>query len=338
MDIALISTVLVIAIVLGFEFTNGFHDAANAIATSVGTRALSPPVALVMAAVFNFIGAFIGYWLGSGVAKTIQSVTQPSDGYAGLALVAAAVLGATAWNLTTWQLGLPSSSTHALIGGVVGAALVAGTGVGWSTIVEKVVIPMVTSPIVGLVLAFLVMRLIVFIFANKNPLKVGAGFRHAQTFSAAAMSLGHGMQDAQKAMGIIFLALVSMGFMGESEGIPVWVVVACAGSISIGTAVGGKKIMTTLGRKIIDLDPARGFSAESVSSAVLYTTSLALSAPVSTTQVITGGIIGAGIEKRVHSVRWNVGVSILWAWGLTLPAAALFAAIIYKLLELLPAV
>lgn len=329
MDWALFFTIVVVGIIVFFEFTNGFHDAANAIATSVGTRALTPPIALAIAAVFNFVGAFIGYWTGSGVAKTIQSVTTPSSGYDGLALVASAVIGAILWNLTTWRLGLPSSSTHALIGGVVGAAIVAGTGVAWATVLDKVVIPMFTSPFVGLILAFAVMRLIRQIFRNKDPHAVGGGFRHAQTVSAAAMAMGHGMQDAQKSMGVIFLALVSMGFLAADATMPVWIVVVCAASISIGTAVGGKRIMRTLGRRIIDLDPARGFAAESVSAGVLYTTALVWAAPVSTTQVITGGIMGAGVEKRVTSVRWSVGVNILYAWVLTLPAAALFAMIVH---------
>lgn len=334
MDWALFFTILVVVIALGFDFTNGFHDAANAIATSVGTRALTPQFALGLAACGNFLGAFIGYWLGSGVAKTIQSVTEPGSGYSGLTLIAAAVIGAILWNLTTWSLGLPSSSTHALIGGVAGAALVAGSGIEWGTIWEKVIIPMVTSPLVGLILAFLVMRAIVKIFGNKNPQKVGGGFRHAQTVSAGAMAVGHGMQDAQKTMGVIFLALISMGYASGSDEMPVWVVAACAGAISIGTAVGGKKIMKTLGRRIIDLDPARGFAAESVSAGVLYTTALVWEAPVSTTQVITGGIMGAGVEKRAKSVRWNVGVNILWAWGLTLPMAALMAALVAWILKL----
>jgi inorganic phosphate transporter, PiT family len=332
-DWALIMTIVVVVIAIGFDFTNGFHDAANAIATSVGTKALTPAVALGMAAVFNFIGAFIGYWTGSGVAKTIQSVTTPGSGYSGLALVASALIGAILWNLSTWRLGLPSSSTHALIGGVVGAALVAGTGVEWSTVWEKVVIPMVTSPFVGLILAFLVMKLILTTLANRNPYRVQGGFRHAQTVSAAAMAMGHGMQDAQKTMGVIFLALISMGYASADAAMPVWVVAACAAAISIGTAVGGKRIMRTLGRRIIDLDPSRGFAAESVSAAVLYTTALVWEAPVSTTQVITGGIMGAGVEKRIHSVRWNVGVNILWAWGLTLPMAALFAAIAHAIIK-----
>jgi PiT family inorganic phosphate transporter len=329
----LILTIVVVIVAVGFDFTNGFHDAANAIATSVGTRALSPPVALTVAAVFNMIGAFVGYWTGSGVAKTIQSVTTPGTGYSGMALIAAALCGAILWNLTTWQFGLPSSSTHALIGAVAGAALIFATGVNWSTVLDKVIIPMVTSPFVGLILAFLVMRAIFYIFRHKNPQKVGGGFRHAQSISAAAMALGHGMQDAQKTMGVIFLLLISMGYASASDEMPVWVVFACAASISAGTAVGGKKIMRTLGRRLIDLDPARGFAAESVASSVLYTTALVWEAPVSTTQIITGAIMGSGAEKRVNSVRWSVGKNILWAWVLTLPAAALLAAIVAFILK-----
>lgn len=334
MDWALIFTIIVVIIAIGFDFTNGFHDAANAIATSVGTRALTPRVALGIAAAFNLLGAFVGYWTGGGVAKTIQSVTTPPTGYAGMALIASAVLGAIGWNMITWRFGLPSSSTHALIGGVVGAALAAGTIVEWNTVWDKVVVPMVTSPFVGLIIAFLIMRAIVFIWGQKNPQKVGRRFRHAQTVSAAALSLGHGMQDAQKTMGVIFLLMISMGYATESQEMPMWIVVACAGAISLGTAVGGKRIMKTLGRRIVQLDPARGFAAESTSAAVLYFTALVWAAPVSTTQIITGGVMGAGVEKRVHSVRWNVGVNILWAWVLTLPMAALLAAVIGLILKL----
>lgn len=335
MDAELVLTVVVILVALGFDFTNGFHDAANAIATSVGTRALTPRTALIMAAICNFVGAF----LGQEVAKTVQSITSPAPGYAGLALIASALVGAIIWNLTTWRLGMPSSSSHALIGGLVGASLAAGTMVKWATVWDKVVIPMVTSPVVGLVGAFLVMRLIAALFANAHPKRVASGFRHAQTVSAAAMALGHGLQDAQKTMGVIVLVLVTMGYLpAGTDTIPTWVVAAAAGAISLGTAAGGKRIMRTLGRRVIDLDPARGFAAESVASGVLYTTAFVFAAPVSTTQVITGAILGAGAEKRRTAVRWNVGVRILYAWLLTLPAAALVAWAVGQLLSLLPGV
>ncbi len=331
MDVALVLTFVVIAVALAFDFTNGFHDAANAIATSVGTRALTPRVALTMAAVCNFVGAF----LGQEVAKTVQSITNPDEGYAGLALIAAALLGAITWNLTTWRFGMPSSSSHALIGGLVGASLAAGTLVKWETVWEKVVIPMVSSPLVGMILAFLLMRLIATVFATADPARVSARFRHAQSVSAAAMALGHGLQDAQKTMGVIVLVLVTMGYLpADYEGIPTWVVASAAGAISLGTAAGGKRIMRTLGRRVIDLDPARGFSAESVASGILYTTAFVFAAPVSTTQIITGAILGAGAEKRRTAVRWNVGVRILVAWVLTLPMAALVAWTIGQLLKL----
>lgn len=327
---ALVLTILIIAIALIFDFTNGFHDAANAIATCVGTHALKPRTALIMAAVCNFVGAF----LGQGVAKTIQSITNPPPGYAGLLLVGAALFGAIAWNLTTWYFGLPSSSSHALIGGIVGAALVAGTLIQWSTVWDKVVIPMVTSPVIGLVLAFLLMRLFVKIFQKRNVKRVNEGFRHSQKITSAMLALGHGLQDAQKTMGIIVLALVSMGYASESDGIPAWVVFAAAAAISLGTLIGGKKIMTTLGRRVIHLTPARGFSAELVSSSILYIAAIGFHAPISTTQVITGSILGAGVEKRFKAVRWSVGVRILWAWVLTLPAAALLAAFCYWFVNL----
>lgn len=333
MDWALFLTIGFVLIAIFFDFTNGFHDAANAIGPAVGTRALTPTAAVVVAAVFNMIGAFVGWWAGSGVARTIQEVTDPGDGFSGLALVTAAVVGAIVWNLTTWRFGIPSSSTHALIGGVVGAALVAGTGVAWETVWDKVIVPMVTSPVVGLIGAFFLMRLFVKMFANRQPQKVGRGFRHSQKFSAAALSMGHGMQDAQKTMGAIVLVLVSMGYLGADDPMPVWVVVVAAGAISAGTAVGGKRIMKTLGRRISDPNPARGFAAESVSSGILYATALGLEAPVSTTQIITGGVIGSGMERRKSAVRWRVGVDILYAWVLTLPAAALVAAILMLLFK-----
>ncbi|MBU6312391.1 MAG: inorganic phosphate transporter family protein [Actinomycetales bacterium] len=329
MDWTLIVVIVLILIALGFDFTNGFHDAANAIATSVGTKALSMRTALIMAAVLNFVGAF----LGQEVAKTIQSVVDPGTGPDAFALVGAALVGAIVWNLITWRFGMPSSSSHALIGAVVGSALVVTSDVNWSTVWNKVIIPMVTSPFVGLILAFLVMRVIYYIWRNRNRQATDRGFRHAQVVSAAAMSLGHGLQDAQKTMGIIALVLIAAGYRdADAQAIPLWVVALCAGAISLGTAFGGQRIMRTLGRRVIDLSPERGFAAESVASSILYVTAYGIQAPVSTTQVITGSILGAGAEKSVKSVRWNVGVNILWAWILTLPMAAIVAAGVHVLL------
>ncbi|MGH3412288.1 MAG: inorganic phosphate transporter [Marmoricola sp.] len=328
MELALIIALVVIA--LGFDFTNGFHDAANAIATSVSTRALTPRVALLLSATMNFVGAF----LGQEVAHTVSDVVQPGGTPAhGLVVVVAALLGAIVWNLVTWYYGLPSSSSHALIGGLVGAALVSGSLVHWSVIVDKVVVPMVLSPVVGFVLAFAAMLTIMWVWRRRNPHRTNRGFRLAQTVSAAAMALGHGLQDAQKTMGVIFLALFTGGFVAASDPLPVWVIVLAASAISLGTYSGGWRIMRTLGRRIIALDPARGFAAESVASTVLYVTAFAYQAPISTTHVITSSVMGVGATKRVSAVRWGIARSIVLAWVVTLPAAAAAAAVCYLLLR-----
>jgi len=330
MELAIVIAVVVVA--LAFDYTNGFHDAANAIATSVSTRALTPRVALILAAVMNFVGAL----LGQQVAKTVQSVLT-IDGVsetAGLVIVLAGLLGAITWNLVTWYLGLPSSSTHALIGGLVGAGLVGGVSVEWQTILDKVVIPMVASPIVGFVLAFLIMLVIMWIFRRRNPHRVFRGFRMAQTVSAAGLALGHGLQDAQKTMGVIFLAVTTAGYYSASdESLPLWIVISSAAAISFGTYSGGWRIMRTLGRRIIHLDPARGFSAETAGTAVLYTTAFVFEAPISTTHVITSAIMGAGATKRFSAVRWGVARSIVTAWVLTFPMAGSAAALIFVILR-----
>ena len=334
MELAIVIAVVVVA--LTFDYTNGFHDAANAIATSVSTRALTPRVALILAAVMNFVGAL----LGQEVAKTVQSVLT-IDGVSqnhGLVISLAGLIGAISWNLVTWYFGLPSSSSHALIGGLVGAAITAGAVVHWATIVDKVLIPMVLSPIFGFAAAFAVMLAIMWIFRKRNPHKVFRGFRMAQTFSAAALALGHGLQDAQKTMGVIFLTLTSAGYYtnaaGEpQENLPLWVVVLAASAISLGTYSGGWRIMRTLGRRIIHLDPARGFAAESVGASVLYTTAFVFHAPISTTHTITSAIMGAGATKRFSAVRWGVARSIVAAWVLTFPMAGLVAAGFYLVLH-----
>ncbi|SFB88262.1 inorganic phosphate transporter, PiT family [Nocardioides terrae] len=333
MELAIVITVVVVA--LAFDYTNGFHDAANAIATSVSTRALTPRIALTLAAVMNFVGALLGQKVAHTVADTLD--ISADDAKNALVIVLASLLGAIVWNLVTWYFGLPSSSTHALIGGLVGAALAAGPDlavVRWHTIIDKVIIPMVISPIVGFCLAFLVMLAIMWIFRNRPAAKVNRGFRGMQTVSAAALALGHGLQDAQKTMGVIFLALVSSGHADESDGLPLWVIVCAAGAISLGTYSGGWRIMRTLGRKIIHLDPPRGFSAEAVGASVLYTTAYVWQAPISTTHTITSAIMGAGATKRISAVRWGVAGSIVTAWVLTFPAAGLAAAAAYEVLRL----
>jgi PiT family inorganic phosphate transporter len=327
-DLAIVIAVVVVA--LAFDYTNGFHDAANAIATSVSTRALTPRIALILAAVMNFVGAL----LGQEVAKTVSDVISPPSGNHGLVIVLAGLLGAISWNLITWYFGLPSSSSHALIGGLVGAALAAGAGVHWKTILDKVVIPMVISPVVGFAAAFAVMLAIMWIFRRRSPSKVQRGFRLMQTVSAAALALGHGLQDAQKTMGVIFLALIAGGYYpATQQALPLWVVIVAASAISLGTYSGGWRIMRTLGRRIIHLDPARGFSAESVGAAVLYTTAFVYHAPISTTHTITSAIMGAGATKRFSAVRWGVARSILVAWVSTFPAAGLVAAGVYLVLK-----
>ncbi len=323
------AVVVVIVVALVFDYTNGFHDAANAIATSVSTRALSPRAALLMAAVMNLVGAF----LGTAVATTVGSgIIDAPSGLSGLVVVLAALLGAIGWNLVTWRLGLPSSSSHALIGGLVGAALASAGSVQWTGVLDKVIVPMVVSPIVGFVLAGAVMLAILWLFRRGRPTRLNRGFRHAQTVSAAAMALGHGLQDAQKTMGVIVLALVVGGFH-EGFDVPWWVILLSAGALSAGTYSGGWRIMRTLGRRIIDLDPPRGFAAEVTASAVLYTTAFAFAAPISTTQTITSSILGVGATKRLSAVRWGVAGNIAVAWVLTIPAAALFAAVAFWLIH-----
>jgi PiT family inorganic phosphate transporter len=321
---------LVILLAMGFNYTNGFHDAANAIATSVSTRALTPRVALLMAAFFNLLGAF----LGTGVAQTVGSgIINPPEGMNGLAIVAGALVGAIGWNMYTWWHGLPSSSSHALIGGMAGASIAAGTEVLWNGILTKIVIPMVVSPLVGLTLGYLVMTAILWIFRNGHPGRLSRDFRIAQTASAAAMALGHGLQDAAKTMGIVVLALVVGGYH-EGESIPIWVTVSSALVISAGTYAGGWRIMRTLGRKIIDLDPPQGFAAESVAASVLYVAGLVFHAPISTTHTITSAIMGVGATRRLSAVRWGVAGNIVGAWVLTFPGAGIVAALAYWIIRL----
>lgn len=328
MDIGLALVIAVVVVALVFDYTNGFHDAANAIATSVSTRALTPRIALAMAAVMNFIGAF----LGTEVADTIGSIIAEGvhgEGSHGLTIVLGALVGAIAWNLITWYFGIPSSSSHALIGGLVGAGVASASSVKWEALIDKVVIPMIVSPVVGFGGSFMLMIAILWIFRRSSPWRVGRGFRFAQTVSAAAMALGHGLQDAQKTMGVIFLALLASGHYHQEDGIPLWVKVAAATAISLGTYSGGWRIMRTLGRRIIDLDPARGFASETIASIVLYVMAMGMGAPVSTTHTITSSVMGAGATKRFSAVRWGVARSIVVAWIVTIPAAALVAAVVY---------
>jgi inorganic phosphate transporter, PiT family len=329
-ELAVVIAVIIVALI--FDYTNGFHDAANAIATSVSTRALTPRIALLMAASMNFLGAF----LGTKVAETVGSgiIEAPNPGVSGLVVVMSGLLGAITWNIITWYFGLPSSSSHALIGGLIGAALAGGVVVQWDGIVDKVVLPMILSPLVGFCLAGLLMLAILWFFRKGHPGRLNRGFRGAQTVSAAAMALGHGLQDAQKTMGVIFLALVTYGSVDADDNIPVWVIIAAATAISLGTYSGGWRIMRTLGRRIIHLDPPRGFAAETTASAVLYTTAFVFAAPISTTHTITSSVMGVGATKRLSAVRWGVARSIITAWIVTIPAAGAAAALCYGLAHL----
>jgi PiT family inorganic phosphate transporter len=329
-----VGLVVLIAVALGFDFTNGFHDAANAIATSVSTRALTPRAALALAAVFNLAGSLVSV----KVANTVGSIIDAPETTHGLVVVFAAVVGAIVWNLITWYFGLPSSSSHALIGGLVGAALASGSVVHWAKIVNKVIIPMIVSPLVGFVGALLLMLVILWLFRRANPSRANRGFKYGQWVSSAAMAWGHGLQDAQKTMGVITLALLITHHVSPSDGfavVPLWVKLACAVAIAAGTYSGGWRIMRTLGRRVFKLDNSAGFTAQTVASSVLMTTAYVYAAPISTTHVITSSVMGAGATRKFSAVRWGVAGNILVAWVLTLPMAGLVAAAVYAVAHLL---
>jgi len=324
---ATVGLIVIVVVALAFDYTNGFHDAANAIATSVSTRALTPRAALAMAAVMNVVGALVS----TKVATTVGSgIIAPPQGGHGLVIVFAALTGAITWNLVTWYLGLPSSSSHALIGGLIGAALAAAQQVKWHGVVHKVLLPMVVSPLVGFVTGYLFMLAVLWAFRRANAHKANRGFRRAQIASAAAMAFGHGTQDAQKTMGVITLALFTSGHLSTFH-VPLWVIVSAALAISLGTYSGGWRIMRTLGRRVIQLSPVGGFSAQTVASGIMLTTAYVYAAPISTTHVITSSILGVGATRRFSAVRWGVAGNIVLAWVLTLPAAAAVAAGVYYL-------
>lgn len=318
---------LTIVLTLVFEFTNGMHDTANAIATVVSTRILGAGTAIAMAAGLNLAGALVS----TEVAKTIAGGLISADA-AVPSVVLAAVIAAIAWNLITWYFGLPSSSTHALVGGLCGAAMMHGGNgaVTWSGVMLKVVVPMVVSPLMGFAAAFGTMMLIVAFLSRADRAWPEAIFRKLQVASAAGMAFAHGQSDAQKGMGIITLALVASGHLKESI-VPRWVMIACALAMAIGTASGGWRIIKTMGHKICRLEPVHGFTAE-VSAAITILFASRLGLTVSTTHVVTGCIFGAGSSRRFNAVRWGVAQSMLVAWVLTLPAAALVSAGVWRLL------
>jgi PiT family inorganic phosphate transporter len=323
----------VVAVALFFDFTNGFHDTANAVATSVSTRAMSPRTAVLMASVLNFVGAFVSLKVAATVAKGIvdpQAVT--------LDVILAGLVGAITWNLLTWLLGLPSSSSHALIGGVMGSAIAASGWdvVDWSGLWEKVVKPGVMSPVIGFALALALMIVIAWIIRRRSPTKVNRVFRRAQVFSGGFVAFTHGTNDAQKTMGIIALALIATGHLdAEQFDVPLWVVVSAATAMALGTYVGGWRIIKTMGTRIAKLDPPQGFAAQSACAGILWTTAH-FGFPVSTTQTISGCVLGAGASRRFSAVRWGIAGNIVVAWIVTLPAAGLVGATM-ELITRLPA-
>jgi inorganic phosphate transporter, PiT family len=321
----------VLALAVLFDYINGFHDTANAIATSVSTRALRPEHAILMSATANFVGALTGV----AVAKTISSglATTP-PGAAGQTIVVAALIGAIIWNLITWRFGIPSSSSHALIGGLLGAVVVS---VGASAIivdgvVTKVLVPLVLSPVLGIAIGFLLMVVIFNIFRRANPRRMNDRFRRLQVVSAAFMAFSHGSNDAQKTMGIITLALIAGGVLPADSTIPLWVIVLAATAMSFGTAAGGWRIIKTMGQKVVKLDPVHGFAAETTAATIILTASH-FGMPVSTTHVIASAIIGVGSSDRLSAVRWGVAGNIVIAWILTIPASALAAAVAYVVIS-----
>jgi inorganic phosphate transporter, PiT family len=340
---ALAMLVLVVLLALAFDYINGFHDTANAVATVVSTNVLPGRTAVLMAAAFNFIGAFVGV----GVAKTIggdiadpASITQ--------VVVAAALVGAIAWNLWTWYFGIPSSSSHALIGGLVGAVWChraaesspAGEAF-WGLLTSKGVVlalkALVISPLAGMACGFVLMLILIWVVRRMSPYRVNRSFRTLQLFSAGFMAFSHGSNDAQKSMGIITMALVAYAVSQSPDAtpefvVPTWVIISCATAMALGTASGGWRIMKTMGHKIIKLKPINGFAAET-SAAIIILTASYLRAPVSTTHVISSCIMGVGASKRVSAVKWGVAKNMLVAWVLTIPISAAVSAGVYLLLR-----
>ncbi|HSY28976.1 MAG TPA: inorganic phosphate transporter [Burkholderiaceae bacterium] len=323
LQISVFVLIILIALALLFDFMNGFHDAANAIATVVSTRVLKPHTAVAMAAVFNFIAVLV---FPLTVAATVGKDTidpMVVDQY----VIFGALVGAVFWNFVTWFFGIPSSSSHALIGGLVGAAVAkAGTGALISAGLIKIIIFIVLSPLLGFVFGSIMMVLVSWMFVNSTPRRVDKWFRRMQLISASMYSLGHGGNDAQKTIGIIWMLLIAAGQIKFNEGVPLWVIVSCYTAISLGTLFGGWRIVKTMGQKITKLKPVGGFCAETGGAITLFIAT-ALGVPVSTTHTITGAIVGVGASQKMSAVRWGVAGNIVWAWVLTIPASAFVAAI-----------
>lgn len=321
--------VALIALALAFDFMNGFHDAANSIATVVSTRVLRPYQAVLMAAFFNVVAILIFH---VSVAATVGKGIV-DQGFVDYAVICGALVGAILWNIITWWFGIPSSSSHALIGGLIGATVgKAGTDVLLLPGITKTVIFIFVSPIAGFLIGGLLMMLIAWIFRHTAPAAIDSWFRRLQLVSASLYSVGHGGNDAQKTMGIIWLLLISAGATGSGDPMPAWVIYTCYAAIGIGTALGGWRIVKTMGQHITKLKPVQGFCAETGGAIALFTAT-SLGIPVSTTHTITGAIVGVGSTRRVNAVRWGVAGRIVWAWVLTIPCSALMAALTWVIVR-----
>lgn len=319
---------LVIVLALTFDFINGFHDTANAIATCIATRSLSPRIAIIMSAFLNFVGAMVS----TGVAKTIGGEIVTSPQMVDSTVLIAALFAAIVWNLFTWKIGMPSSSSHALIGGVLGAVTISyGTGAINGNGVFMIVAGLIGSPVIAMFSGYVIMTLLFILFRNVGRSKVNYISLHIQSLSAAVMAFSHGSNDAQKCMGIITLALLSGGYIGELE-VPFLVKIACAFAMCAGTSVGGWRIIRTVGNKIFRLEPVNGLAAD-INSALTIFTATFLHLPVSTTHVVTGSIMGVGWAKRFRAVHWNVAYSMVGAWGMTIPSTAAVGALVYILIR-----
>lgn len=321
---------LVVLFALAFDYINGFHDTANAIATSVSTRALTPKRAIIMTAILNFVGAMYSTGVAKTIAKDIVTTSVVTT-----EVMIAALIGAIFWNILTWYVGIPSSSSHAIIGGLIGAGVCkAGFGALHSEGITKIIIGLLASPIIGMGLGFLIMTVLYKIFANSSPAKVNFAFKKMQFFTAGLLAFNHGSNDAQKSMGIITLALFASGMVPSIE-VPLWVKIVCAIAIAAGTAAGGWRIIRTMGDKIFRLEPINGFAADLSSSLIIWgaTALPGLHLPVSTTHVASGSIIGVGMSKRIKAVRWGTAQQMVIAWVLTIPSCSIVSGLTYLLIS-----
>ena len=320
----------VVLLALAFDYINGFHDIANAIATSVSTRAIAPKTAIMMAATLNFLGAMVS----TGVAKTIGGDIVTAPEMINGEIIVAALVGAIFWNLLTWWYGIPSSSSHGLIGGIIGAVLISvGPEALQAGGIGKIFISLVASPILALVLGYIVMKILLILFGRFSPIILNDRFRNMQLVSAALMSFSHGSNDAQKAMGIITLTLVASGHL-QTLDVPIWVKLACATAMALGTAAGGWKIIATVGSKIFKLESINGFAADLNSAITIFTATL-VHLPVSTTHVVSGSIMGVGTAMRVRAVNWSTARSMVFAWFITIPLSAGVSALAYLIIDML---